>query len=477
MESNPNSCDKIRKETLEVLEFAGPSLDAILAQGQYFDKVDDKLGANNYAELLKFVTKDCKKMSNAKLWKPLPMNTNLEKLVEQLEFDWPKKSEEKFQHMKAIFQDIDLTFEKKGLKSAQIPGVEQYEPNSRQPSNTSVAGHRQQQPQKNPNVQSGNIGTADEEYDPILDDERLKNIDKKIGQRILNEVVHKKTETKWEDIAGLENVKQAINEIVVYPMQNPELFQGLLAPAKGLLLFGPPGTGKTLIGKCIASESGATFFAISASSLTSKWVGEGEKMVRALFAVARCLQPSVVFIDEIDSLLTQRVDGEHDSSRRMKTEFLVQFDGVSTGSEDRLLIVGATNRPQELDEAARRRFTKRLYIPLPEVTARRQIIKTLMAKGKSGLTDDCIDQVAIKTAGYSGADMATLCKEAALGPIRAIIRSRGTAKNLANADLPPISLADFESALKIVKASVNGTDLNAYEEWDERYGATRDNNQ
>ena len=123
----------------------------------------------------------------------------------------------------------------------------------------------------------------------------------------------------------------------------------------GLLLFGPPGTGKTLIGKCIASQSGSTFFSISASSLTSKWIGEGEKMVRALFAVARVHQPSVVFIDEIDSLLSQRSESEHEASRRIKTEFLVQLDGATTEGEERILVVGATNRPQELDEAARRR--------------------------------------------------------------------------------------------------------------------------
>ena len=302
----------------------------------------------------------------------------------------------------------------------------------------------------------------------------MKNIDKNIAERILNEVVHKTAQVTWSDIAGLENVKQAINEIVVYPMQNPELFQGLLSPAKGLLLFGPPGTGKTLIGKCIACESGATFFAISASSLTSKWVGEGEKMVRALFAVARCMQPSVVFIDEIDSLLTQRTDGEHDSTRRMKTEFLVQFDGVSTGAEDRLLIVGATNRPQELDEAARRRFTKRLYIPLPDELARKQIIENLMQKQKNNLAPECLDHVSARSEGFSGADMATLCKEAAMVVLRAAVRARGGAKNLSPDDLSPISRADFDVALRMVKASVSNADMSSYEDWDNKYGESRD---
>ena len=130
---------------------------------------------------------------------------------------------------------------------------------------------------------------------------------------------------EWSDIAGLESAKKTIKEIVVWPMQRPDIFTGLRGPPKGLLLFGPPGTGKTLFGKCIASQSKATFFSISASSLTSKWIGEGEKLVRALFTVARVQQPSVIFIDEIDSLLTSRSENEVEASRRIKTEFLVQF--------------------------------------------------------------------------------------------------------------------------------------------------------
>lgn len=194
----------------------------------------------------------------------------------------------------------------------------------------------------------------------------LKLIDPRMVELIRSEIMDRGPSIDWADIAGLEFAKQAVQEAVVWPMLRPDIFKGLRRPPKGILFFGPPGTGKTLIGKCVASQSKSTFFTISASSLTSKWVGEGEKMVRALFTVARSYQPAVIFIDEVDSLLSQRSDGEHESSRRIKTEFLVQLDGATTDADERLLVIGATNRPQELDEAARRRFTKRLYIPLPE---------------------------------------------------------------------------------------------------------------
>ena len=171
------------------------------------------------------------------------------------------------------------------------------------------------------------------------------------------------------------------------------------------------GTGKTMIGKAIASESNSSFFSISASSLMSKWVGEGEKMVRALFAVAAVHQPSVVFIDEIDSLLSQRQDGDFESSRRVKTEFLVQLDGCATNKDDRILLIGATNRPQELDEAARRRMVKRLYIPLPDDKGRRALIAHLLQQQQHSLSDADVDDIVAATKGYSGSDLTALCME------------------------------------------------------------------
>ncbi|XP_066535352.1 fidgetin-like protein 1 [Hoplias malabaricus] len=302
-------------------------------------------------------------------------------------------------------------------------------------------------------------------------DERLKNFEPKIIELIMSEIMDHGPPVAWDDIAGLEFAKATIKEIVVWPMLRPDIFTGLRGPPKGILLFGPPGTGKTLIGKCIACQSGATFFSISASSLTSKWVGEGEKMVRALFAIARCHQPAVIFIDEIDSLLSQRTDGEHDSSRRIKTEFLVQLDGAATSSEDRILVVGATNRPQEIDEAARRRLAKRLYIPLPESAARQQIVTNLMSREKSRLGTEELEKVVSGTEGFSGADMTQLCREAALGPIRSIQLT--DIATITPEQVRPILYCDFQEALKTVRPSVSQKDLELYEEWNKTFGCGR----
>lgn len=246
---------------------------------------------------------------------------------------------------------------------------------------------------------------------------------------------------KWDDIAGLEYAKDVMNEVVVFPMQRPDIFTGLRAPPKGILLFGPPGTGKTMIGKAIASETGAKFFSVSASSLMSKWIGEGEKMVRALFSVARCYPPAVVFVDEIDSLLTTRSDGEQEATRRVKTEFLVQIDGAGVSQDSRVLLVGATNLPDQLDEAARRRMAKRIFIPLPDEEGRKQlVIRQMTEKGTdSMLSESDVATIVAKAEGYSGSDLQNLCAEAAMGPVRESMK-KGSIKYMNKSDIRPVQI-------------------------------------
>lgn len=292
----------------------------------------------------------------------------------------------------------------------------------------------------------------------------------------------------WEDIAGLEHAKASVEEAIVWPLRRPDLFVGLRDPPRGLLLFGPPGTGKTMIARAIANRAQCTFLNISSSSLMSKWVGDGEKLVRCLFAVATVKQPSVIFIDEIDSLLSMRGEGEMDAVRRVKTEFLVQLDGVATDQGDRVLLIGATNRPDELDEAARRRMEKRLYIPLPEASARleliRRLLRSLEAPAESDrpgsatpavhtLTDSDLEQLVQNTDGYSGADLKQLCREAAMGPLRDM--SVGQLNEVAAADLRPIQRRDFRQALRRLKPSVSADEVARYTAWNMTFGSFNGN--
>jgi SpoVK/Ycf46/Vps4 family AAA+-type ATPase len=242
-------------------------------------------------------------------------------------------------------------------------------------------------------------------------DEIMRNlprgVDKQAAQQILNEIVIQGDEVHWDDVAGLEIAKSALKETVVYPFLRPDLFMGLREPARGMLLFGPPGTGKTMLARAVATESKSTFFAISASSLTSKFLGESEKLVRALFQLAKLLAPSIIFVDEIDSLLSSRSGGEHEATRRIKTEFLIQWSDLQKaaagrdmsekekekGDATRVLVLAATNLPWAIDEAARRRFVRRQYIPLPEDWVRKKQVQTLLSHQKHELNEKDMDRL------------------------------------------------------------------------------------
>ncbi|KAK6135111.1 hypothetical protein DH2020_031174 [Rehmannia glutinosa] len=302
--------------------------------------------------------------------------------------------------------------------------------------------------------------------------EKLRNLEPRLIEHVSNEIMDRDPNVRWDDIAGLEHAKKCVTEMVIWPLLRPDIFKGCRSPGRGLLLFGPPGTGKTMIGKAIAGEAKATFFYISASSLTSKWIGEGEKLVRALFGVASCRQPAVIFVDEIDSLLSQRKsEGEHESSRRLKTQFLIEMEGFDTGNEQ-ILLIGATNRPQELDEAARRRLTKRLYIPLPTSEARAWIIKNLLEKdGLFNLSDEDTDTICKITEGYSGSDMQNLVKDASMGPLREALKQGIEITKLKKEDMRAVNLQDFEKALQEVRPSVSLNELGTYEKWNQQFGS------
>lgn len=298
---------------------------------------------------------------------------------------------------------------------------------------------------------------------------RAASEEAQLREVILAEVLQQDTAVKWADVAGLATAKQALQEMVILPALRQDLFQGLRAPARGLLLYGPPGNGKTLLAKALASEAKATFFSISASSLTSKWYGEGEKLVRTLFDVARAMQPSIIFMDEIDSILSERSSGEHDAGRRLKTEFLVQFDGVrSQQSKNSVVVIGATNRPWDLDEALRRRLQKRVYIPLPDSEGRRALLMHLLDGQPSRLSASDLERLVSATGGYSGSDLSALCREAAMAPLR----EWGPAVAHIPADrVRPLNLQDFTAAVASSKPSVGVDQLRKFETWTHEFGS------
>uniref|UniRef100_A0A5B6YPN8 microtubule-severing ATPase n=1 Tax=Davidia involucrata TaxID=16924 RepID=A0A5B6YPN8_DAVIN len=292
--------------------------------------------------------------------------------------------------------------------------------------------------------------------------------DEKLVEMINSVIVDRSPSVKWEDIAGLEKAKQALLEMVILPTKRRDLFTGLRRPARGLLLFGPPGTGKTMLAKAVASESEATFFNVSASSLTSKWVGEGEKLVRTLFMVAISRQPSVIFIDEIDSIMSTRVANENDASRRLKSEFLVQFDGVTSNSDDLVIVIGATNKPQELDDAVLRRLVKRIYISLPDAHVRRLLLKHKLKGQAFSLPGGDLEKLVEETEGYSGSDLQALCEEAAMMPIRELGANILTVK--AN-QVRPLRYGDFQKAITVIRPSLQKSKWEELEQWNREFGS------
>merc|ERR1712048_324880 len=320
---------------------------------------------------------------------------------------------------------------------------------------------------------------------------------------ISRDILTRNPGVSWSSIVGLDHAKALLKEAVVMPLKYPQLFTGLLAPWKGVLLFGPPGTGKTLLAKAVATECETTFFNISASTVVSKWRGDSEKLIRVLFDLARHHQPSTIFIDELDSLMSARGggDGEHEGSRRMKTELLIQLDGLMRDTQDQVFLLAASNLPWDLDSAMLRRLEKRVLVNLPSAKARESMIRCNLPEGFAEGLDYA--RLAGLTEEWSGSDIRLLCKEAAMHPLRRLMadiervetalqtdsrsnrrraaekltekaekgeKSAGALPHVEDLKVGAVTEADVERALQTVHRAPSAN-LDKYQEWQEHFGA------
>ncbi|CAG8588090.1 13265_t:CDS:10 [Acaulospora morrowiae] len=272
--------------------------------------------------------------------------------------------------------------------------------------------------------------------------EEIKNLKlNEYEEVILTEVIFP------DEISKLESLRES----VIYPLCYPQLFtssSGLLGVSKGVLLHGPPGCGKTMLAKALARESGATFINLHVSTLTDKWFGESNKLVSAVFSVAKKLQPCIIFIDEIDAFLRERRSNDHEVTGMMKAEFMSLWDGLTTDENTRIVVLGATNRPNDIDYAILRRMPKRFAIRLPNDEQRRNILE-IMLQDQSLEDNFDFNELVNKTVNFSGSDLKEACRNAAMIPIREYMRSHATPGgdlkdiDVEQMNIRPLKISDF----------------------------------
>ncbi len=267
----------------------------------------------------------------------------------------------------------------------------------------------------------------------------------------MREVLIEKPNVHWDDIGGLKGTKQELKEVVEWPIKYADLFYQVRAKTpRGVLMYGPPGTGKTMLAKAVATESQANFINVKGPEFLSKWVGESEKAVREIFRKARQAAPCIIFMDEIDSIVPKRgSEADAKVTERIISQMLTEMDGLETLHN--VVVIAATNRPDLIDEAILRpgRFDRVAFVPLPDIDARKEIVR-IHTRDMPLEKDVKLDELASKTDGFTGADVAGLCNEAALLRIRRFVAKGGTigdpdAKNL------KIAMSDFLEAMEKIR--------------------------
>ena len=285
----------------------------------------------------------------------------------------------------------------------------------------------------------------------------------------------------FKDIAGLNKAKEVLTTSILCSLKMKNFFRGLRKPPKGILLYGPAGTGKTMLAKAIATTGKTSFFMVNPSTLASKWKGDSEKMVRLLFQMARFYAPTTIFIDEIDSLLSERSSTENEASRKVKVQFFIEIDGIASssqsGDQPKIFILGATNRPWDLDEAILRRLSKRIYIPLPTPESRKKLFQLKLKNIKLSKDID-YDYLVEKTHLYNSDDIEGVCREASLAPFKRkmdfISEDKSTRffNNMEQEIMEEeITMADLKESLENVKPSASVKYLNQYEEWTKEHAS------
>ena len=283
----------------------------------------------------------------------------------------------------------------------------------------------------------------------------MANLDSDIANLIIKDL-----DVSFDDIVGLQEVKDILEEAVIRPRERPDLYSGIRAPPKGILLYGPPGNGKTYICKALANECKCTFFVLSAASVMNKLVGESERTIKKIFEAAEYMAPSIIFIDEIDSMLTARTEKENEASRRLKTEFLVQMEGMQSAKRGDVLVIGATNLPKELDSAARRRFSKAVYVDHPDPEARREMVLRNLKGVEYRLPESDMKKLVKMLEYYSASEIRNIVAEVSMMPLRELQRSEF--KRIKSDDLRKIVLGDFEQATKKTKPILTKEELEKY---------------